>query len=794
MSEKPTYQELQMRIKSLENELADCRKANPFQGIGSDPESSKLLLSALWHGPFRMSIKNLDGRYIMANKKFCADLNLSQSDVLGKTVRDLFPDERVEVFIDEDRTVIQTQNSVTHSDRVGSTNDNNYFNTKKFPVFDEDGKVAATCAISTDITDLIVEEDNLRRTKERFWLVFKTSPDAIVLSKPDGTIIDVNDGFSSLTGFAYDEAVGRNIYDINTWNDVHDRRKLVEELEVFGYVKNQEFNFKRKDGILEVGLLSARRFSLEGEDIIVSITRSISDRKVAEQALRDSEKRFRDLAEMLPAAVIESDRNLLIAYANQRLFELFGYSRQELYAIDNLDLLVEEDRQRVKSNMALIKDGRQLGPIEYQALRKDGSTFPALINVNAILSPDGFSGFRCTIIDLTTFKKIQEEKALIEAQFIQSQKVEAIGRLAGGIAHDLNNMLSPIIGFAELLMFQSTFEAKQRDALDQILRAGHKARDLVHQLLAFSRKQDLEYKSINLNHIVTGFEKLLRRTIRENIKIDIAPVSAIATTMADMGQIEQVIMNLCINAQDAMPDGGTLTLETAMTELDESYARLHSAVQPGTYVMLAVSDTGAGIDQSIQDQIFEPFFSTKGAQGTGLGLATVYGIVKQHGGNIWVYSEPGQGTTFKIFLPVSEVSPTNPEKEPETITDTQGNETILIVEDNDMVRHLTDEILRPLGYSILMAQNATEALAVAASHPHPIDLVLTDVIMPDMDGKTMFTKLSELFPKAEVLYMSGYTNEIIAHLGVLNKGVRFIQKPFTVQGLAKKVREALASR
>ena len=253
----------------------------------------------------------------------------------------------------------------------------------------------------------------------------------------------------------------------------------------------------------------------------------------------------------------------MIVYANQRLFELFGYSRQELYAIDNLELIVEEDRQRVKSNMALIKDGQQLGPIEYQAIRKDGSTFPVLINANAIQSPDGFGGFRGTILDLTNFKKIQEEKALIEAQFIQSQKVEAIGRLAGGIAHDLNNMLSPIIGFTELLMFKSTFEGKQRDALDQILRAGHKARDLVHQLLAFSRKQDLEYKPINLYNVVTGFEKLLRRTIRENINIDMASASAIATTMADMGQIEQVIMNLCINAQDAMPDGGTLTLEIA---------------------------------------------------------------------------------------------------------------------------------------------------------------------------------------------------------------------------------------
>ena len=253
-----------------------------------------------------MSIKNLKGRYIVANKKFCADLNLSQNDVLGKTVRDLFPDERVEVFIDEDRTVIQTHNSVTNSDRVGSTNDNNYFNTQKFPVFDDHGKVAATCAISTDVTDLIVEEDTLRRSKERFWLVFKTSPDAIALSKPDGTVIDVNDGFTSLTGFAYDEVVDRNIYDINAWNDIHDRRKLIEELEIFGFVKNQEFNFKTKDGTLEVGLLSARKFSLEGEDVIVSITRSISDRKMAEEALRASEKRFRDLAEMLPAAVIEN--------------------------------------------------------------------------------------------------------------------------------------------------------------------------------------------------------------------------------------------------------------------------------------------------------------------------------------------------------------------------------------------------------------------------------------------------------------------------------------------------------
>ncbi len=386
--------------------------------------------------------------------------------------------------------------------------------------------------------------------------------------------------------------------------------------------------------------------------------------------------------------------------------------------------------------------------------------------------------------DITETKKLEE-------QLMQSQKIESIGRLAGGVAHDLNNLLTPILAYSEMLTDSFGFNDNRKHKIEQIFRAGLKARDLVQQLLAFSRKQTLAYKPVDMNKVVSGFGKLLRHTIREDIDIDIILSSDVETVMADIGQVEQVIMNLAVNAADAMPEGGVLTIETLPVELDKNYAAAHQGVEPGQYVMLAVSDTGYGMDDTIREHLFEPFFSTKGEQGTGLGLATVYGIVKQHKGNIWVYSEPGNGTTFKIYLPVCEGAPVEEVIGQTVSNEFEGSETILLVEDNEIVRELGHAILKGRGYTVLVAASGEEALSLMSSHEGPVQLLLTDLIMPGMNGKELFTRAVQTQPDLKVLYMSGYTDNVIVHHGVLDEGVQFIQKPFTINGLVTKVREVL---
>jgi two-component system, cell cycle sensor histidine kinase and response regulator CckA len=395
--------------------------------------------------------------------------------------------------------------------------------------------------------------------------------------------------------------------------------------------------------------------------------------------------------------------------------------------------------------------------------------------------------------ELAWRKRTEAEKSQLEAQFHQAQKMESVGRLAGGVAHDLNNLLSPILGYGEMLLDEFIDGDDRKESVAQIVNAGERARDLVRQLLAFSRKQVLELKSVDLNNVVRGFEKLLRRTIREDVVIKYTPAASVPHILGDVSQLEQVIMNLMVNAQDAMPDGGVLTIETAVAHLEAGYTAAFHNVAPGRFVMLAVSDTGHGMDTETQAQIFEPFFTTKEmGKGTGLGLSTVYGIVRQHGGSIRVYSEPGQGTSFKIYLPalettgfLSETSPAIPAK------NLCGDETLLLVEDSIMVRDMAETLLKRQGYTVLVAENGTRALSVLENHDGPVHLLLTDVVMPGMNGKDLFDLAASKYPNLKVLYMSGYMDNEIVRCGVLDESVRFIHKPFSVQALASKVREAL---
>jgi len=381
----------------------------------------------------------------------------------------------------------------------------------------------------------------------------------------------------------------------------------------------------------------------------------------------------------------------------------------------------------------------------------------------------------------------------LEEQYHQAQKLESVGRLAGGVAHDLNNMLAPIIIYGEMLLEDFDKHDARRASVEQMFQASMRARDVVRQLLAFSRKQTLEVTSLDINSVLKKFEKLLRRTIREDITIEMHQASCLPLIQGDAAQLEQVIINLAVNAQDAMPQGGTLTVETAVVELDEEYAAEHPEVTPGKHVLLVVSDSGHGMEREIQEHIFEPFFTTKPKdQGTGLGLAICYGIVKQHGGHIWVYSEPGEGTTFKIYLPVSEKDPAQKaEAFTPNVNDLYGSETILLVEDDPAVRKSAETALNRFGYLILTAGNGKEALEIVENEGRPVHLLLTDVVMPDMNGKELFQKAAQKRLDLKVLYMSGYTDDVIVHRGVLEEGVDLLPKPFTVKNLAAAVRNAL---
>ncbi|HMH01090.1 MAG TPA: ATP-binding protein [Terriglobales bacterium] len=385
-----------------------------------------------------------------------------------------------------------------------------------------------------------------------------------------------------------------------------------------------------------------------------------------------------------------------------------------------------------------------------------------------------------------------ERERLNQEQLRQAQKMEAVGRLAGGVAHDFNNLLTVINGSSELALRKLDAASSLRRYLISIKDAGDRAAALTSQLLAFSRKQILQPEVIKLNTIVANIDKMLKRLIGEDVDLLTVLEPALGSVLADPGQVEQILMNLAVNARDAMPKGGKLTIQTANVDLDEEYARTHNEVRPGSYVMLAVSDTGEGMSVATKDRIFEPFYTTKAAgKGTGLGLSTVYGIVKQTGGHIWVYSEVGRGTTFKVYLPSLAQEAEVPRLSPEPRELPRGSETVLLVEDDDMVRGTAKEILLMGGYEVLEASRGQEALAVAKDFAGPIHLMVTDVVMPEMNGPDLAVRMEKSFPLLKVLYMSGYTDEAIVHHGVLDEGVAFLEKPFTPNALSRKVREVL---
>ncbi len=517
---------------------------------------------------------------------------------------------------------------------------------------------------------------------------------------------------------------------------------------------------------------------------------NLKARKGMTSQLVASEKKFRGLLEAAPDAMVIVNAQGRITFFNSQAEKVFGYKREELIG-EVIERLVPErlrDGHRDKC-VGYFEDPLHRLMESSQAMaarRKDGSEFPAEAVLSPIELPDGLV-VSAAIRDIS-------ERIRLEEQLRQSEKIGAIGRLAGGIAHDFNNLLTIINGYSDLLLQGVEPGDPTREHLAQIKQAGDGAASLTRQLLAFSRRQVLQPQVLDLNAVVANTEKMLRRLIGEDIDLVMVRDPALGQAKADPGQIEQILINLAANARDAMPQGGKLTIETGNVELDDAYARCHATVTAGCYVMLAVSDTGIGMDAETRARIFEPFFTTKEkGMGTGLGLATVYGIVKQSGGHIWVYSEPGRGTTFKIYLSrVGEAgeSVQTPEARARVAG---GSETILLVEDEEAVRSLAARILQEHGYKVLESTSVEEALQIGARQEEPINLLLTDVVMPGMSGRNVAEHLGFFRPEMKVLYMSGYTDNAIVHHGVLDAGMAFLEKPFAPEALVRKVREVLDS-
>jgi len=510
--------------------------------------------------------------------------------------------------------------------------------------------------------------------------------------------------------------------------------------------------------------------------------------RAAQEGLRRSEMNFRSLVTNAPYGICRCDAAGQLLDVNPALLAMLGYSSTKELVGQHLGGLYADTHHWFELADHL-RSASPFNGLIAEWKRKDGIATVVRVSGRAVSNGEQERAFELFAEDVT-------ERRALEQQLRQSQKMEAVGRLAGGIAHDFNNLLMVISGYSEFLLDRLGPDPALRGPAQEIAGAAQRASTLTRQLLAFSRKQMLAPKILDLNEVVTENLKMLTRVIGEDIDLVMVPATTLGAVRADAGQIDQVIMNLAVNARDAMPSGGKLTIETSNVSLDEEYARYHAPLRPGNYVMLSISDTGLGMDSETQSHIFEPFFTTKGPKGTGLGLSTVYGIVKQSGGYIWVYSQPAKGTTFKIYLPRVADRAESPAQivssgEPAFIE--PGTETILLAEDEANLRYLARQFLEKQGYKVIEAADGAVAMQIAVAHEGVIHLLLTDVIMPGMNGRELAQRISEIRPQTKVLYMSGYTENVIGHNGTLDAGVRLLQKPFTLRDLKIKVREVLDS-
>ena len=646
-----------------------------------------------------------------------------------------------------------------------------------------------------DITDRKQAKAALKESEKRYQELIKNIPVGVYrnVPGPHGGFLIANPAIAKMFGYDSTEEF-LNVRVVDLYKDSVARQDFTEKLALQGQVFGEELLLKKRDGTIIYGAVTAQ--AVRGNDDKIAYfdgyIEDISERKRVEEALLKSEKKFRNIYENAQIGLFRTRlSDGLFLEANQRLVEMFGYmSRDELIGqLYVTDYYVEpEIRARM---IAELREKGEIGNYEACMKKKDGSIWWARYS-GTLYEKEGY--FEGVIADITESKQAEMEKTRLEEQYRQAQKMESIGQLAGGIAHDFNNMLSVILGHTEIAMSKEDSGSSIYKNLQEIYNATNRSADLTRQLLGFARKQTVAPRVLDLNETVEKMLKLIRRLIGESIDLTWIPGTAVLPVKIDPTQIDQILTNLCVNARDAIETVGKIIIETGNIVFDDDYCSKHLGFRPGKYVLLAVSDDGCGMEQKILDKIFEPFFTTKEVgRGTGLGLATVYGIVKQNNGFINIYSEPGRGTTAKIYLPIQELQAEHIETGSQILSSTRNIETVLVVEDELSILEMITGMLEHKGFKVLAASTPNDAIRMAEEHDGVIHLLLTDVIMPQMNGRDLYKNLIPLYPKIESLFMSGYTANIIANHGVLEEGVFFIQKPFSMKDLVVKLREVLDS-
>jgi two-component system, cell cycle sensor histidine kinase and response regulator CckA len=648
----------------------------------------------------------------------------------------------------------------------------------------------AQLEVVLDVTKWKREELELKQSEREYRHIFEDAIVGIYQSTPDGRLLSVNPSMAQMFGFDSPAEMIASITDIQTqlYVDPDQREEFKRRMLEHEMLRRFEVQLYRKDHSTMWVCMNARvirrvdnavRYKGSFEDI--------TDRKLLEDELRQTHQEYRDLLDKALIGVFQSTPEGRCISANPAMTKMLGYTTSKELMAEIRDIVRQvyagpKSRDEIKTLM----DGQsEVKNLEFQAYRKDGSRIWLCCNIRAVLADGVVVRYEGMCEDAT-------QRIFLEDQLRQAQKMEAIGQLAGGVAHDFNNALGVITGYSDLLLASLQEGDVSHKYAREIAKAGGRAATLTRQLLAFGRKQVIQPIILDLNIATEEFEKMLCRLIGEDIKVIFRRGSDLGPVKMDPGQVEQILMNLVLNARDSMPRGGRLSIETANVELDETFARQHAFVHPGPYVRLSVSDTGCGMDRDTLHHIFEPFFTTKGpGKGTGLGLSTVYGIVKQNAGYVMVYSEVGKGTTFRLYLPrlANDVELSQPSAMSEALL--RGTETVLLVEDEEPLRSLVRTCLEGNGYSVLEARDAASALVLAKSHRGRIHLLLTDVVMPGMSGRKLAKRLVTMQPKLKVAYMTGYTDDLIDQHRILDRQTVLLEKPFTLRALLTTAYHAL---
>ncbi len=720
---------------------------------------------------------------------------------LGQSVYALFQD--YPLVVDSFRKVLLGESSMfRHS--FGETN----LLISCAPIVRENGQIQGAVVLAVDMTETVRLQDALRRQAEenetRFRNLFDLIPYACTVKDRQGRFVLVNDSFCRMTGYSPEEVIGKTMIELGLIDGSEDTvglgRQLSRQMDRSGETSQVILRIKSKQGAVYEMLHSNRYIEFGHETLILSATVDITDRRRAIEQLRKSQARLKVAMNLAKMVYWEYEVSTGLFYFDDRFYHHYGttsekegghfmspqeYCRRFVVPDSGFDLAAELD-MAIRSSAPHYS--RQL---EHWICRADGQKQYIIVRFETVKD----RGRRTVKLfgsnqDITEQKRAEEEREKTSAHLLHAQRLESIGRLAGGVAHDFNNMLGVIIGYAELALTQSPSPAALQEVLQEIHNAAGRSVELTRQLLAFARRQTVDPKVLDLNVIIPGMLKILQRLIGEDIQLHWKPGNDLWSVCIDPGQIDQIMANLLVNARDAIDGVGSVIIETGNVVIDEAHRQVRPEVDLGEYVQISVSDSGCGMGIHILENIFDPFFTTKDqGKGTGLGLATVYGIVKQNRGYVFAYSEPGQGTTFHLYLPRTNLAPDVPEVcEKPAI---QGSETILIVEDEAAILRVGKTILENHGYTVLVSQIPSEALSLMEKYPDPIHLLITDIVMPEMNGRELWQKTVRLRPHIKCLFVSGYTAEVIAHHGVIEEGLEFLQKPFSIAGLTQKVREIL---